>query len=61
MDYGYKIRGEYDFTNKKLPARWFSPPDVHVLDDGHGLWNGPLPQLVLAEVLVDELSPEAQV
>ncbi|KAL1196248.1 2-oxoadipate dioxygenase/decarboxylase [Cardamine amara subsp. amara] len=60
MDYGYKVKGEYDFTNKKLRARWFSPPDVHVPDDGHGLGTGPLPQLVLAEVLVDELSPESQ-
>ncbi|KAG7599292.1 hypothetical protein ISN44_As06g034790 [Arabidopsis suecica] len=60
MDYGYKIGGGLDFPNKKLRILWFSPPDVHVPNDGHGLGNGPLPRLVIAEVLVDELSPESQ-
>ncbi|EFH40147.1 hypothetical protein ARALYDRAFT_331242 [Arabidopsis lyrata subsp. lyrata] len=48
MNYGYKI------------GLWFSPPDVIVPDDGHGLGNGPLPRLVMGEILVDELSPESQ-
>ncbi|XP_010477778.1 PREDICTED: uncharacterized protein LOC104756828 [Camelina sativa] len=59
MDYGYKVRGEYYFP-KNLRVLWFSPPDFHVPVDGHGLSNGSLPQLVLAEVVVDELSPESQ-
>ncbi|CAH2033818.1 unnamed protein product [Thlaspi arvense] len=29
-------------------------------NDGHGLANGPLPRLVIAELLVDELSFESQ-
>lgn len=61
MAYGYKIGGGLDFPKKKLRVLWFSPPDVHVPNDGHGLGNGPLPRLVIAEVLVDELSPESQV
>ncbi|CAH8253442.1 unnamed protein product [Arabidopsis lyrata] len=60
MDYGYKIGGGLDFPKKKLRVLWFSPPDVHVPKDGHGLGNGPLPRIVIAEVLVDELSPESQ-
>ncbi|EOA36922.1 hypothetical protein CARUB_v10011484mg, partial [Capsella rubella] len=61
MDYGYKVRGEYYFP-KNLRVLWYTPPDVHVPNDGHGhgLCNGPLPQLVIAEVVVDELSPESQ-
>ncbi|XP_024008748.1 uncharacterized protein LOC18992520 [Eutrema salsugineum] len=61
MDYGYKIGGGLDFPKKKLRVLWFSPPDVLVPYDGHGLGNGPLPRLVIAEVIVDELSPESQV
>ncbi|CAH2033825.1 unnamed protein product [Thlaspi arvense] len=60
MDYGYKIGGGLDFPKKKLRVLWFSPPDVHVPNDGHGLANGPLPRLVIAELLVDELSFESQ-
>ncbi|KFK22784.1 hypothetical protein AALP_AAs60811U000100, partial [Arabis alpina] len=60
MDYGYKIGGGLDFPKKRLRVLWFSPPDVHVPDNGYGLGNGPLPRLVIAEVLVDELSPESQ-
>ncbi|CAN8313155.1 unnamed protein product [Cochlearia groenlandica] len=52
MDYGYKIGGELDFPKNKSRVLWFSPPDV--------LNNGPLPRLVIAEVLVEELSPESQ-
>ncbi|EFH40146.1 hypothetical protein ARALYDRAFT_494886 [Arabidopsis lyrata subsp. lyrata] len=59
-NYGYKIGGGLDFPKKKLRVLWFSPPDVHVPKDGHGLGNDPLPRIVIAEVLVDELSPESQ-
>lgn len=61
MDYGYKIGDGLDFPKKKLRVLSFSPPDVHVPDNGHGLGNGPLPRLVISELLVDELSPESQV
>ncbi|EFH69619.1 hypothetical protein ARALYDRAFT_890013 [Arabidopsis lyrata subsp. lyrata] len=60
MNYGYKIGGGLDFPKKKLRGLWFSPPDVIVPGDGHGLGNGPLPRLVMGEILVDELSPESQ-
>lgn len=61
MDYGYKIGGELEFSKNKSKVKWFSPPDVHVPHDGHGLTNGPLPRIVIAEVLLDQLSPESQV
>ncbi|KFK44607.1 hypothetical protein AALP_AA1G280800, partial [Arabis alpina] len=61
MEYGYKIGGGLDFPKKKIRVLWFSPPDVYVPDGGHGLGNGPLPRLVIAELLVDELSHESQV
>ncbi|CAA7036200.1 unnamed protein product [Microthlaspi erraticum] len=60
MDYGYTIGGGLDFPKKNLRVLWFSPPDVHVPNDGHGLANGPLPRLVIAEIIVDELSLESQ-
>ncbi|KAL0800051.1 hypothetical protein Bca101_055226 [Brassica carinata] len=60
MDYGYKAEGGLDFPTKKLRVLTFSPPDIYVPDDGHGLGNGPLPRLVIAELLVDELTPESQ-
>ncbi|KAF2530448.1 hypothetical protein F2Q70_00030852 [Brassica cretica] len=61
MDYGYKAEGGLDFPTKKLRVLTFSPPDIYVPDDGHGLGNGPLPRLVIAELLVDELSSESKV
>ncbi|KFK44615.1 hypothetical protein AALP_AA1G281700 [Arabis alpina] len=60
MNYGYKIGGGTDFPAKKLRVLWFSPPDVHIPHDGYGLGNGPLPRVVIAELLVDELSHESQ-
>uniref|UniRef100_A0A0D3DR70 2-oxoadipate dioxygenase/decarboxylase n=3 Tax=Brassica TaxID=3705 RepID=A0A0D3DR70_BRAOL len=60
MDYGYKIGGRLEFPKNKVQLVWLSPPDIHVPGDGHGLGNGPLPRLVIAELLVDELSPESQ-
>ncbi|KAF3486437.1 hypothetical protein F2Q69_00054374 [Brassica cretica] len=60
MDYGYKAEGGLDFPTKKLRVLTFSPPDIYVPDDGHGLGNGPLPRLVIAELLVDELSSESK-
>ncbi|CAF1976451.1 unnamed protein product [Brassica oleracea var. botrytis] len=59
-DYGYKAEGGLDFPTKKLRVLTFSPPDIYVPDDGHGLGNGPLPRLVIAELLVDELSSESK-
>lgn len=61
MDYGYKIGGELDFPKNKSKVKWFSPPDVHVPHDGHGLTYVPLPRIVIAEVLLDQLSAESQV
>ncbi|KAL1196249.1 2-oxoadipate dioxygenase/decarboxylase [Cardamine amara subsp. amara] len=60
MDYGYKFGGELNFPKKKIRAVWLSPPDVHVPNYGHGLSNGPLPRVVIGELLVDELSSESQ-
>lgn len=60
MDYGYKAEGGLDFPTKKLRVLTFSPPDIYVPDDGHGLGNGPLPRLVIAELFVDELSPDQE-
>ncbi|KAH0916122.1 hypothetical protein HID58_030568, partial [Brassica napus] len=60
MDYGYKIGGRLEFPKNKVQLVWLSPPDIHVSGDGHGLGNGPLPRLVIAELLVDELSLESQ-
>ncbi|XP_013634452.1 PREDICTED: uncharacterized protein LOC106340138 [Brassica oleracea var. oleracea] len=60
MDYGYKIGGELDFPKNKSKVKWFSPPDVHVPHDGHGLTYVPLPRIVIAEVLLDQLSAESQ-
>lgn len=61
MDNGYKIGGGLDFPNKNLRGLWFSPPYINIPEDGHGLSNGPLPRLVMGEILVDELSPASQV
>lgn len=61
LDFGYVQREELRFPAKKLKAYWFSPPNVppHA-DAGTGV-NGPLPRIFISELLVDQLTPEAQV
>ncbi|KAL3501332.1 hypothetical protein ACH5RR_035781 [Cinchona calisaya] len=59
LDFGYVQREELRFPAKKLKAFWFSPPKVQFSDGGAGV-NGPLPRIFISELLVDELSPQAQ-
>ncbi|KAJ6688983.1 hypothetical protein OIU85_005406 [Salix viminalis] len=62
LDYGYKQQGELRFPAKKLKALWFSPPSGLPHEDaatGGGV-NGPLPRIFISELLVDQLSPQAQ-
>ncbi|KAF2545006.1 hypothetical protein F2Q70_00020628 [Brassica cretica] len=59
-DYGYQVGGRLDFPKKHLHVLWLSPPYINVPGEGHGLGNGPLPRIVIAELLVDELSQESQ-
>lgn len=53
LDFGYTEREELSFPKKKLKALWFSPPTpIH----------GPsLPRIFISELLVDQMSPQAQV
>ncbi|KAL3582796.1 hypothetical protein D5086_017128 [Populus alba] len=63
LDYGYKQQEELKFPAKKLKALWFSPPSGLPHEDaatGSGV-NGPLPRIFISELLVDQLSPQAQV
>ncbi|GAB2603600.1 2-oxoadipate dioxygenase/decarboxylase family protein [Spirosoma areae] len=46
--YGYEKRDEYNFTEKKLTAYWYAPPEPH-----H-------PRIFASELRVRELSDEAQ-
>ncbi|KAJ6904003.1 hypothetical protein NC651_021228 [Populus alba x Populus x berolinensis] len=62
LDYGYKQQDELKFPAKKLKALWFSPPSGLPHEDaatGSGV-NGPLPRIFISELLVDQLSPQAQ-
>ncbi|KAL3368200.1 hypothetical protein AABB24_009199 [Solanum stoloniferum] len=59
LDFGYERREELRFPAKKLKAFWFSPPKVSTSSRGSGV-NGPLPRIFISELLVDQLSPEAQ-
>ncbi|KAL5553947.1 hypothetical protein UlMin_041348 [Ulmus minor] len=59
LDFGYTQREELRFPAKKLKALWFSPPSIANSDGGSGV-NGPLPRVFISELLVDQLSPEAQ-
>ncbi|XP_016467511.1 2-oxoadipate dioxygenase/decarboxylase, chloroplastic/amyloplastic-like isoform X2 [Nicotiana tabacum] len=59
LDFGYEQREELRFPAKKLKAFWFSPPKVSTSCRGSGI-NGPLPRIFISELLVDQLSPEAQ-
>uniref|UniRef100_A0A1J3EEF8 2-oxoadipate dioxygenase/decarboxylase n=1 Tax=Noccaea caerulescens TaxID=107243 RepID=A0A1J3EEF8_NOCCA len=60
LDYGYTVGGRLDFPKKKVHVLWLSPPAIDVPGEGYGLGNGPLPRLVFAELLVDELTPKSQ-
>ncbi|EEF42192.1 conserved hypothetical protein [Ricinus communis] len=63
LDYGYTQQEELKFPAKKLKALWFAPPRISYLDcgggDGAGI-NGPLPRIFISELLVDQMSPQAQ-
>lgn len=59
LDLGYKARDELRFPAKKLRALWFSPPE-HLLDMQGSEADGPLPRIFISEIIVDELSREAQ-
>ncbi|CAN4094705.1 unnamed protein product [Withania somnifera] len=59
LDFGYEQREELRFPAKKLKAFWFSPPKVSTSYCSSGV-NGPLPRIFISELLVDQLSPEAQ-
>lgn len=58
LDFGYIQKDELRFPAKKLKAYWFSPPAVSC-EDGSGV-NGPLPRIFISELLVDQMSSEAQ-
>lgn len=60
LDFGYTQREELRFPKKKLKALWFSPPTLQVSNGGSGA-SGPLPRIFISELLVDEMSPQAQV
>ncbi|WCJ32494.1 hypothetical protein M5689_013914 [Euphorbia peplus] len=59
LDFGYTQQEELRFPAKKLKALWFSPPRVSVSDGGSGV-DGPLPRIFVSELLVDQMSPQAQ-
>ena len=46
--YGYTKRDEYNFTEKKLTAYWYAPPEPH------------FPRIFASELRVNELSDQAQ-
>lgn len=56
--FGYTQKDELSFPAKKLKAFWFAPPDASDAD-GDGV-NGPLPRVFVSELLVDQMSAEAQ-
>ena len=53
VDLGYVQRGQLEFEAKKLKALWFAPPPAPT--------HPPLPRIFISELLVDQLSAEAQV
>lgn len=59
MDFGYIQRDELRFPAKKLKAFWFSPPNDSFSGCGGGV-NGPMPRIFISELLVDQMSDEAQ-
>lgn len=59
LDFGYTQCEELRFPAKKLKALWFSPPSLPLASGGSGV-NGPLPRIFISELLVDQISPQAQ-
>uniref|UniRef100_A0A7N0TR83 2-oxoadipate dioxygenase/decarboxylase n=1 Tax=Kalanchoe fedtschenkoi TaxID=63787 RepID=A0A7N0TR83_KALFE len=59
LDFGYTQREELRFPAKKLKALWFSPPGTEKSSSGSGMY-GPLPRIFISELLVDQMSPQAQ-
>ncbi|GMH27608.1 hypothetical protein Nepgr_029451 [Nepenthes gracilis] len=59
LDFGYSQREELRFPAKKLKAFWFSPPSSIDPEGGTGI-SGPLPRIFISELLVDQMSAEAQ-
>eukprot|EP00268_Persea_americana_P007610 TRINITY_DN1286_c0_g3_i1.p1 TRINITY_DN1286_c0_g3~~TRINITY_DN1286_c0_g3_i1.p1 ORF type:complete len:307 (+),score=48.57 TRINITY_DN1286_c0_g3_i1:131-1051(+) len=59
LDFGYMPRDELRFPAKKLKALWFTPPDTPQSGSGSGV-NGPLPRIFISELIVDEMSSQAQ-
>ncbi|MFS7958693.1 hypothetical protein Hanom_Chr08g00681761 [Helianthus anomalus] len=57
LDFGYTQREELRFPKKKLKAFWFSPPPS--VTSGSGI-HGPLPRVFISELLVDQMTKEAQ-
>ncbi|CAL1357310.1 unnamed protein product [Linum trigynum] len=60
LDYGYKQMEELTFPAKKLKALWFSPPPSVSAANGGSRIHGPLPRVFISELLVDQMSPQAQ-
>ncbi|GAB4829199.1 hypothetical protein Ancab_018864 [Ancistrocladus abbreviatus] len=58
LDFGYSPKEELRFPAKKLKALWFSPPAIDS-EEGTGI-NGPLPRVFISELLVDQMSTQAQ-
>ncbi|CAM8956136.1 unnamed protein product [Rhodiola kirilowii] len=59
LDFGYTQREELRFPAKKLKALWFSPPSIESCNGASGVY-GPLPRIFISELLVDQMSPQAQ-
>ncbi|KAF6159942.1 hypothetical protein GIB67_033026 [Kingdonia uniflora] len=59
LDFGYTMKDQLRFPAKKLKAFWFAPPSYTCDDNGSGV-TGPLPRVFISELLVDEMSPQAQ-
>ncbi|KAK4779947.1 hypothetical protein SAY87_016053 [Trapa incisa] len=59
LEHGYTPREELRFPAKKLRALWFSPPKSSLGGAGSRV-QGPLPRIFISELLVDQMSPQAQ-
>lgn len=59
LDFGYTQREELRFPAKKLKALWFAPPTMPPVIGGSGV-HGPLPRVFISQLLVDEMSIQAQ-
>lgn len=57
LDFGYSQQDELKFPAKKLKAFWFSPPSIPLSEGGV---IGPLPRIFISELLVDQMSSQAQ-